>query len=101
MSKRPMYIVLAVTLALIVSLFYAIEQADKRNARRAAEESKPQVDQRSLAQGYGTGIILPPPTTGALVEGTLVKEEPRKPLVVVMKDSEPDKDAEAMRKRKE
>ena len=101
MSKRPMYIVLGVTLALIVSLFYAIEQADKRNARRAAEESKPQVDQRSLAQGYGTGIILPPPTTGALVEGTPVKEEKKEPLVVVMKDSEPDKDAEAMRKRKE
>ena len=101
MSKRPMYIVLGVTLALIVSLFYAIEQADKRNARRAAEENKPQVDQRALAQGYGTGIILPPPTTGALVEGTPVQEEPKKPLVVVMKDSEPDKDAEAMRKRKE
>ena len=55
MSKRPMYIVMGITLALIASLFYAIDQADKRNARRDAESKKPQVDERSLVQGLGPG----------------------------------------------
>ncbi|NLZ18496.1 MAG: conjugal transfer protein TrbI [Desulfobulbaceae bacterium] len=102
LSKRPMYIALGVILALVFSLFYAIEQADKRNARRAAEDKKPQIDERALVQGQGQGIILPPPpSSGALVEGTAAQEERKEPLVVVMRETEPDQDAEALRKRKE
>ena len=102
MSKRPMYIVIGVTLALIASLFYAIDQADKRNARREAENKKPQVDERALVQGQGQGVIFPPPpTTGSLVEGASTAEQPKKPLVVVMREQEPDQEAEALRKRKE
>ncbi|MGI6656296.1 MAG: TrbI/VirB10 family protein [Desulfobulbus sp.] len=102
MSKRPMYIVLGVTLALIAALFYAIDKADQRTARRATAEKKPQIDERTLVPGsqQGQGIILPPPpTTGALVEG--VGEEPKKPLVVVMREEAPDQEAEARRKHKE
>ena len=102
MSKRPMYIVIGVTLALIASLFYAIDQADKRNARREAENKKPQVDERALVQGQGQGVIFPPPpTTGSLVEGASTAEQPKKPLVVVMREQEPDQEAEALRKRRE
>ena len=102
MSKRPMYIALGVILALVFSLFYAIEQADKRNARRAAEDKKPQVDERALVQGQGQGVILPPPpSSGALVEGTTATEARKEPLVVVMRETEPDQEAEALRKRKE
>ncbi len=101
MSKRPMYIVLGVTLALIGALFYAIEQADKRNARMEAESKKPQVDELALVQGQGQGVIFPPPPAAALVEGVRAEEQPKKPLVVVMREQEPDQEAEALRKRKE
>ena len=101
MSKRPMYIVMGITLALIASLFYAIDQADKRNARREAESKKPQVDERALVQGQGQGVIFPPPPTSALVEGASPEEQPKNPLVVVMREQEPDQEAEALRKRRE
>ena len=101
MSKRPMYIVLGVTLALIGALFYAIEQADKRNARMEAESKKPQVDELALVQGQGQGVIFPPPPAAALVEGVRAEEQPKKPLVVVMREQEPDQEADALRKRKE
>ncbi len=102
MSKRPMYIALGVILALVFSLFYAIDQADRRKARRAEDDRKPQIDERALIQGQGQGVIFPlPPPTGALVEGTAVKEGAKKPLVVVMREKEPDTEADALRKRKE
>lgn len=100
-SKRPMYIAISLILVLLAGLFYAIEQADQRLKKKEAE-SQPNIDERSLVQGQGRGVILPPPPQPRLVGKTEVKEQPKKePLVVVMKSSEPDKDAEALRRRKE
>lgn len=100
-SKRPMYIAISLILVLLAGLFYAIEQADQRLKKKEAE-NQPNIDERSLVQGQGRGVILPPPPQPGLVGKTEVKEQPKKePLVVVMKSSEPDKDAEALRRRKE
>ena len=100
-SKRPMYIAISLILVLLAGLFYAIEQADQRLKKKEAE-NQPNIDERSLVQGQGRGFILPPPPQPGLVGKTEVKEQPKKePLVVVMKSSEPDKDAEALRRRKE
>lgn len=100
-SKRPMYIALGFVLALLAALFYALEQADRRLQQKAAEDSRPTIDERALVQGQGRGVIFPPPPRTELVAATEAKEKKREPLVVVMKESDPDKEAEALRRRRE
>lgn len=100
-TKRPMYIALGFVLALLAALFYALEQADRRLLKKAAEDSRPTIDERTLVQGQGQGVIFPPPPRTELVAATEAPEEKREPLVVVMKESDPDKDAEALRRRRE
>lgn len=100
-TRRPMYIALGFVLALLAALFYALEQADRRLQQKAAEDSRPTIDERALVQGQGRGVIFPPPPRTELVAATEAKEEKREPLVVVMKESDPDKEAEALRRRRE
>lgn len=99
LSKKPLYFFLGAVVIMLGLLWYAIERTDNRTAREA-EKKVPQVDERPLAQGQGPGLALP---AGAPAVATVDGKDKKltEKLVVVQRDGDKDKDAEALRKRKE
>ena len=100
LSKKPMYFFLAAVLVMVGLLYYAIDRTDNRQ-KRQEETKKTAVDERPLAQGQGPGLALPPAQAPAIATAPEPKETKREPIVVVQRDEAKDKEAEALRKRKE
>ena len=97
MSKRPLYIAIAVVLLLVGALMYALEDAERKK-----KEPPPavNVDERSLVPGQGSGVILPPIAPPPEPDAPPKLQE-KKPVVVVMEGATEDKDAEEFRKRRQ
>ena len=102
MSKRPMYIMIAVILVMVGSLYYAMDYNEQRKARKAKEDKAVHIDERKIAQVDGAGLALQPPEKSPGVLTEIKKDEPLKKVVVVnQKMAKADQEAEQLRKRKE
>jgi type IV secretion system protein VirB10 len=100
LSKKPLYWFFAAVAVMLGMLWYAIERTDNRAAKQA-EKKVTKVDERPLAQGQGPGLALPPAQTPAVAIQEAKESKKNEPLVVVQRDEAKDKEAEALRKRKE